>query len=171
LTAPPQYIEVNGQLTPIVADSAFALHTRVMKGFPLDTIDEEVRRGYNYRIVRARRMIECAWGRLFGRWRVLHHNNISDPNKMTRIAYVCIAIHNWMQGKLEIWDEVALGKEPEVLTTSRARGRRHAGRASRAAEPATAAAVRRALEAWCLGQPGVRLYEAGEEGGEEEMEE
>ena len=78
----------------LVGDSAFPFAPYLMKnilGDPLDHTDEHA---YNYCHVRTRRVIENAFGRLKGRFRVLKGGKLNDPAWVTQIAKVCCALHN-----------------------------------------------------------------------------
>ncbi|XP_050724603.1 uncharacterized protein LOC127002564 [Eriocheir sinensis] len=61
-----------------VGDDAFALRHYMMKPYPLRslTVDERI---YNYRLSRARRTIENAFGIMANRFRVFTHPYASDP--------------------------------------------------------------------------------------------
>ena len=79
----------------IVADSAFRLSSSVMKCF-----DESHgrlsrrKRSFNYALIRTRRVVEQAFGRLKGRWKIMDGCNLNDPTFASRVAVVCCALHN-----------------------------------------------------------------------------
>ncbi|XP_041424219.1 uncharacterized protein LOC108719648 [Xenopus laevis] len=55
----------------IVADEAFGISTNVMRPYPIRNLTG-TKRAFNYRLTRARRMVECAFGILANKWRVFH---------------------------------------------------------------------------------------------------
>lgn len=54
-----------------VADEAFALHKNLLRPYPGRGLTDK-RRIFNYRLSRARRTVECAFGVLSNKRRVLH---------------------------------------------------------------------------------------------------
>ena len=77
----------------LVGDMAFGLSACLMKCYA-EGQDEPHQLTFNHRHVRTRRVVEQAFGRLKGRFRVLIWNNISDPSFAADIAMVCCALHN-----------------------------------------------------------------------------
>lgn len=77
----------------LVGDAAFSLSPFLMKCYP-DHANEPFQRTFNHRLIRTRRVVEQAFGRLKGRFRILDHNAICDPNFASDIAMVCCALHN-----------------------------------------------------------------------------
>lgn len=49
---------------------------------------------FNYRLSRARMVVECAFGRLKARWRCLLKRNDSDIANLTNIVIACCILHN-----------------------------------------------------------------------------
>ncbi|XP_065197210.1 uncharacterized protein LOC135828714 [Sycon ciliatum] len=78
----------------LVGDSAFPLSATLMKCYDDNAALLPWQRTFNYRLIRTRRVVEQAFGRLKGRFRVLVHNNLNDPEFASRVAIVCCAIHN-----------------------------------------------------------------------------
>ena len=77
----------------LVADSAFPPEVTMMKCFK-DTPNMHPRqKTFNHRLIRTR-VVEQAFGRLKGRFRVLEHNSIRDPDYAAQIAVVCCGLHN-----------------------------------------------------------------------------
>ena len=94
---PGRGCEVNGvPLQPyIVADAAFALSPHVMKcyaGAPGEMTD--LMHDFNYCVIRTRRVVENAIGRLKSRWTVLTHNFIRDPAFAADVATIACMFHN-----------------------------------------------------------------------------
>ncbi|XP_041448920.1 putative nuclease HARBI1 isoform X2 [Drosophila obscura] len=88
---------LNGERTPyfIVGDDAFPLHKRIMKPFGSRNlaVDERV---FNYRLSRARRCIETAFGILCARWMAVQRTLLSGPEKSQNIVAACCSLHNFL---------------------------------------------------------------------------
>lgn len=93
---PPSSI-INGEETPyfFIADDAFPLTNRIMKPFNTRNITNS-QRIFNYRLSRARRTIENAFGILTMRWGCLRSEFISQPEKVKTIVSACCALHNFL---------------------------------------------------------------------------
>ncbi|XP_056120075.1 uncharacterized protein LOC130097301 [Rhinichthys klamathensis goyatoka] len=79
----------------MVGDAAFPLKTYMMRPFPGKQIPQW-RRMFNYRLSRARMVIECAFGILSSRWRVLHTKmNVKPSNADSVVTAACI-LHNYL---------------------------------------------------------------------------
>lgn len=81
----------------IVADYAFPLSRRLMKPFPQRGLSYE-KRIYNYRLSRARRVVENAFGILSNRIRILQRTILS-PHKVETITLACCILHNFLATK------------------------------------------------------------------------
>lgn len=79
----------------IVADDAFALKQNVMKPFP-GTFLSPSQRIFNYRLSRARRVIENAFGIMSAKFRVLRSPIHVDAAKTRKITLACCALHNFL---------------------------------------------------------------------------
>lgn len=77
----------------IVADSAFPCTTWIMKPITCATLTPE-ERNFNYRLSRARMVTEGAYGRLKGRFTVLHRKCECNQDTMKVITLACIVLHN-----------------------------------------------------------------------------
>ncbi|XP_016972800.1 protein ALP1-like [Drosophila rhopaloa] len=88
---------INGHCTPyyIVGDDAFPLHKRLMKPYSGNDLDRK-ERIFNYRLSRARRSIENAFGILSARWKALQHTLLINPSKVQKIVVACCALHNFL---------------------------------------------------------------------------
>ncbi|KAH9633818.1 hypothetical protein HF086_005452 [Spodoptera exigua] len=80
----------------LVADEAFALHKHVMRPYPNKTLDIE-KRTFNYRLSRARRYVECTFGILSNKWRVLHTAILVNPDFATEIVKTTCVLHNFVR--------------------------------------------------------------------------
>ncbi|XP_040197230.1 protein ANTAGONIST OF LIKE HETEROCHROMATIN PROTEIN 1-like [Rana temporaria] len=76
-----------------VADDAFAIHEHLMKPFSQRNLDNR-KRIFNYRLCRARRLVECAFGILANKWQIfLKPINLKIENACKVIKAACI-LHN-----------------------------------------------------------------------------
>jgi hypothetical protein len=86
----------------VVGDSAFALGARLMKCYDdAQTSDQEALNGA---IIRTRRVIENAFGRLKMRWNVCTFNRIKDAAEARDIALICCALHNFCEKRCQAMD-------------------------------------------------------------------
>ena len=81
----------------IIADEAFLLKTYFMRPYPGRGLDDE-KRIFNYRLSRARRMVECAFGILASRWRMFHRRICMLPENVERVVKATVVLHNMLQG-------------------------------------------------------------------------
>jgi hypothetical protein len=90
--------EDNGTPMPfvLVGDEAFALSHHVLWPYPSGNLDV-ARRIYNYRLTRARRMVECAFGILCNKWRILHRAIDVCPDFCDVIVKTCCILHNFVR--------------------------------------------------------------------------
>lgn len=79
----------------IVADDAFSLKTNIMKPFPGRQLSAS-NRIYNYRLSRARRCIENAFGVMSARFRVLLSPILLDAAKTRKVTLACCSLHNYL---------------------------------------------------------------------------
>lgn len=77
----------------MVADAAFPLKTYMMRPFPGSNIP---RRIFNYRLSRARMVVECAFGILSARWRVLHTRLNMKPENADAVVMATCILHNYL---------------------------------------------------------------------------
>lgn len=80
-----------------IADEAFALKTWLMRPFPGRGMTNE-KRIFNYRLSRARRTIENAFGILVQRFQILKHHLEMDPKNAVTITMACCVLHNMLRG-------------------------------------------------------------------------
>lgn len=79
-----------------VADDAFPLHSHMLKPFAHKTLTQE-ERIFNYRLSRARRTVENAFGILANRFRVFHTAINMKPDKINFIVLASCVLHNFLR--------------------------------------------------------------------------
>ena len=77
----------------MLGDPVYPLKTWLMKLFS-DTGLTQRQRKFNYRLSRARVVVECAFGRLKGRWRSLMKRNDSTITNIPTLVTACCVLHN-----------------------------------------------------------------------------
>lgn len=77
----------------ILADSAFPHLPCIQKPYTNAVLSEK-QRYFNYRLSRARMVVESAYGMLKSRWRVLHRKCDSNNETMKVKTLACIVLHN-----------------------------------------------------------------------------
>lgn len=100
LNLPPD-ATINGENVPFfyIGDDAFPLLKRLIKPYSTKrnnepfTNDEKI---FNYRLSRARRTIENAFGVLVMRWGCLRNEFQCNPDKVKVIVAACCALHNFL---------------------------------------------------------------------------
>lgn len=78
-----------------VADDAFPLKTYLMKPYNRRNLTRE-QAIFNYRLSRARRISENAFGILVSKFRIFERPIALIPHKVDKIVLACCAIHNWL---------------------------------------------------------------------------
>ena len=86
---------VNSVPFVVVGDDAFGLKPHIMKPYPGREIGD-FERIHNYRLSRARRVSENAFGILAKRFRVLDRKIHLDADKSTTVVNACIVLHNYL---------------------------------------------------------------------------
>lgn len=80
----------------IIGDDAFPLKTYLTKPYNTLPLSKE-EKIFNYRLSRARRVIENAFGILVSRFRVLDKKIACNLSTTDKIVKACCAIHNWLR--------------------------------------------------------------------------
>ena len=79
-----------------VGDDAFPLRTYLMKPYPSRGLTKE-ERVYNYRLSRARRTVENAFGILANRFRVFHTAICLQPDRVESLIIAACTLHNMLR--------------------------------------------------------------------------
>ena len=85
----------------IVADEAFPLKQHLMKPFPHRGLTH-AERIFNYRLSRARRVSENAFGILINRFSILATRMQLEPATATDIAIACLALQNFLRTEADV---------------------------------------------------------------------
>ncbi len=117
---PPQCTLPNSSRTApfvIVGDDAFPLSEHLMKPFP-HRCQNSQERIFSYRLSRARRTVENAFGILASRFRVFLSPIALAPEKVTKIVFCAIALHNFLISENRVDFEATAGAStnPSQLT-------------------------------------------------------
>lgn len=81
-----------------VSDDAFPLMENIMKPYSHTTMKKE-EIIFNYRLSRARRIVENAFGILASRFRILLKTINLSPEKVSTIVLTCCYLHNFLREK------------------------------------------------------------------------
>lgn len=81
-----------------LGDEAFALHENIMKPYSGNHQKGSKERIFNYRLSRARRVVENAFGILSSVFRVLKRPMLLKPEKARDIVLTTIYLHNFLRG-------------------------------------------------------------------------
>jgi hypothetical protein len=100
-----------------VVDEAYPLLPFLMRPFPRRNLTNE-KRIFNYRQSRARRIVECAFGIMVKKFKVLENKIVVGPEKATQIVKAICVLHNLIltreQHSIEI-QEFINSQEPNEL--------------------------------------------------------
>lgn len=81
-----------------LGDSAFAISKHILKPFPQKNLIHD-KRIFNYRLSRARRVVENAFGILSSRFRLFKKPIMIDVKNIDVIILACCALHNFLSRK------------------------------------------------------------------------
>ncbi|XP_023242431.1 protein ALP1-like [Centruroides sculpturatus] len=90
----------------VLIDEAFQLHPDFMRPYPGRQLSP-LQSVFNYRLSRARRCIECAFGILANRWRIFRRPIALAPNNTDKIIKAAVVLHNYMITENNSSDEAA----------------------------------------------------------------
>ncbi|XP_069595381.1 uncharacterized protein [Ranitomeya imitator] len=111
---PPQQLPgSNAEAVPfvLVGDEAFQLTRHVMRPYPRRNLDHR-RRVFNLRLTRARRLVECAFGILVAKWRVLQSAIQLSEASINEVIKACVILHNFTR----IHDCLSTNLQNHVMT-------------------------------------------------------
>ncbi|XP_035673121.1 protein ALP1-like [Branchiostoma floridae] len=97
----------------IIGDDAFSLRTTMMKPYSGRGLARE-ERIFNYRVSRARRVAENAFGILARRFRVLLTTMQHHPSTVKLIVTTCVLLHNLMRSRYPALQDVELDQAEDV---------------------------------------------------------
>lgn len=81
-----------------VADDAFALKSFLKKPYPQKNLDLTWKT-YNFRLSRARRIVENVFGILANRWRILLSQIALEPEKIQSVVVGILTLRNWLRSE------------------------------------------------------------------------
>nr|XP_039263826.1 protein ANTAGONIST OF LIKE HETEROCHROMATIN PROTEIN 1-like [Styela clava] len=98
LPSPRPLPVTNGPTVPFVfiGDEAFPLKENLMRPFPGNGLSQE-KRIFNYRLSRARRMVESTFGILANQWRVYHRPIPLKPSNIDSVIKATCCLHNFLR--------------------------------------------------------------------------
>jgi hypothetical protein len=111
---PPDTLPGDDKPVPyfLIGDDAFTLRTWMMKPFSLRNLTDQ-QRIFNYRLSRARRIIENAFGILANHFGCLLTRMRQEQNTVTGIVLACCCLHNLMRIRYPAAQNALLDVEDE----------------------------------------------------------
>ena len=94
----------------LVGDDAFALRTYLMKPFCNRGMSKK-QRIFNYRLSRARRVVENAFGILANRFQVLLTTMLHKPQTVRLLVKACVLLHNLMRTRYPVMQNRLVDRE------------------------------------------------------------
>ena len=113
---PSRVTGVENPLYVFVGDEAFPLRVDLMRPFPQSQLNF-ARRIFNYRLSRARRVVECAFGRLAAMWRILSRPLQCSVDLAVKIISAGCVLHNYTLKENHVFIAEGQGQLQDVGTT------------------------------------------------------
>lgn len=82
----------------LVGDEGFPIHEHLMRPYGGTHLDKK-KLIFNYRLTRARRFVECAFGILANKWRIFHRPLDVNTELAIWIIKACTLLHNFVRAK------------------------------------------------------------------------
>ena len=101
----------------ILGDSAYPIQPWLLKPFTESPSMTDVEKCFNYRLSRARMVVENAFGRLKGRWRRLMKRNDMVTDHIPVVISACCILHNVCEMHGETFDDTWLQSNSESQST------------------------------------------------------
>lgn len=94
----PTPVEIDGPTLPYVllANEAFPLTSYMIIPYPRNDKLDLRKKVFNYRLNRARRVVESAFGILAARWRIYRRHIIANIANARKIIQATVALHNFI---------------------------------------------------------------------------
>lgn len=107
-------LTISGKQVPVclVGDSAYPISTWLMKPFSDNSTLSPQQKHFNYRLSRARAVVEMAFGRLKAQWRRLMKNDMHTEHIPVVISACCI-LHNMCEIHGDSFNDLWLQEESE----------------------------------------------------------
>lgn len=95
---PPEDVTDNFKQVPyvFVADDAFPLRTDILKPFKQALLDSAEKEVFNYRLSRARHIVENVFGILASRFRIFQSPINLEPRNIEKIVMATCVLHNFL---------------------------------------------------------------------------
>jgi len=117
LNLPPKEENIAGLNFVIIGDEGFALHPRLLRPYSRRELNHE-RRIFNYRLSRARNVVEDAFGILTARFRIfLTTISITKPENVNYIVLACCALHNFLRRRSRTYVSQSSSTENNPITS------------------------------------------------------
>ncbi|XP_045480414.1 protein ALP1-like [Harmonia axyridis] len=101
----------------LIGDEGFSLTPNLLRPYGGTHLDHE-KKIFNYRLSRARRYVECVFGILANKWRILHRPIDLQIETAINVIKACTVLHNFVRDK----DGINLQQNPISMETSEETG-------------------------------------------------